>query len=215
MNKSSRFRGYGWSMVCGALVLVTMGCTARGVATGRADGPGASEAGVVLAGETTPQAIAGLSLSSPLPLKRANQRLDEGLGTLEADVRTRINSYESWEAERDNGAWMLVVNRITFAPDTPLDLDEAVKGTVEDITDGLEQACQPQYSTTSGMVAGLPGRRLSLRCDLPKEGPVYVEGIIFSQASTLWQVQVAFQNPVQKAEAQRILQSVKVAATSQ
>ncbi len=200
-----------WSLVWVLLVL-PLGGSLRAdwaLALGNELTQSAPEAELVSDGAQ--QAIAGLAITSPLPLKRANQRLDDGLGALEAEVRSQISSYESWEAERDNGAWILVVNRITFVPGAQLDLDEAVNGTVEDITDGLEQACQPQFSATPGMVAGLPGRRLSLRCDVPTGGPVYVEGVLFSQKTTLWQVQVAFQNPGQKAEAQKILQSVRVA----
>ncbi len=161
------------------------------------------------------QQVARLSLQTPTAFVQANQRLDVGLRELPEDIRAKIVSYESWDADADAGAWKVVVNRITYTKGLELNLDEATKGTVEDITSGLENACKPHYQITSQLVVGLPGRYLSLSCDLPNEGPVYVEAVIFSDNETLWQVQVAFADKAKLAEAKEVLQSVKLNQTSQ
>lgn len=208
MGNRLKQRAVLFSLVLGSVLVTATGCINQ-----QAEAELVSETEIQTAPLTngwTPQVAAGLSINSPVKLNRSNQRMDQSLGELTADIRSKIRSYESWDAERDEGTWMLVVNRISYDQETELDLDEALKGTVEDITEGLENACKPEYTSTSQMVAGQPGRRLSLSCNLPDEGPVYVEGVLFSQGTTFWQVQVAFQDRAKRAEAEQILQSVKL-----
>ena len=166
---------------------------------------------VATTGAQQGQTVAGLSIQSPLSFVRANQRFDVGLRELPAEIRSKILSYESWDAVNDEGTWKIVVNRITYHKGTELDLDAAAEGSVEDIAIGLENACKPQYVIHSRLVANLPGRYLSLSCNLPQEGPVYVEGMTFADRETLWQVQVAFEDKAKLAAAKNILASIKMA----
>lgn len=162
-----------------------------------------------------PQTVAGLTIASPFSFVRANERLDVGLRELSETVRSNIVSYESWDATAKDETQKIVVNRITYAKGMELNLDAAAEGSVEDIMTGLEHACKPQYVIKSQLVANLPGRHVSFRCNLPDDGPVYVESLTFADHETMWHVQVAFQDKAKLTEAKAILGSVQMNAVSQ
>lgn len=195
-------------VLLGSVLLISTGCFKQ-TATPQWVEP--AEAKTVVATTSGHQhTVAGLSLESPFPFVRANKRLDVGLRDLAADIRANIVSYESWDATAADGTQKIVVNRITYRKGTQLNLDAATEGSVEDIMTGLENACKPKYVIHSQLVANLPGRYMSFSCTLPQEGPVYVESLTFADKETLWQVQVAFDNPAKRSEVQDLLDSVRM-----
>jgi hypothetical protein len=196
-----------FSVLLGVVLFTSMGCFKQATAPGFVE---KAEAQTTVTKVSQTQTVAGLSLDSPFTFVRANERLDTGLRDLSEDIRSNIVSYESWDATAADGTQKIVVNRITYRKGRELNLDAATEGSVEDIMLGLENACKPQYKINSQMVANLPGRYLSLSCNLPQEGPVYVESITFADKETLWFVQVAFDSKAKLAAAKSILNSVRI-----
>jgi len=201
-----------FTVLLGTVLFTAAGCFKQASDSGLVARAEAQTPNTQKIGQT--QTVAGLSLESPFSFVRANERLDNGLRELSEDIRSNIVSYESWDATAQDGTQKIVVNRITYAKGTELSLDAATEGSVEDIMTGLENACKPKYQINSQLVANLPGRYMSFSCNLPQEGPVYVESITFADNETLWYVQVAFQDKAKLAEAKDILNSVRMNTVS-
>ncbi|MDX2230481.1 MAG: hypothetical protein NW220_12645 [Leptolyngbyaceae cyanobacterium bins.349] len=200
------------TVLLGAVLITSTGCFKQTTNHGLVERAEAKTASGEKAGKT--QTVAGLSLATSLPF-RENERMDAEMGKVPDDARSKIVSYESWNAESENSDWTVIVHRITYSPDIELDLSGAAKGAVEDVAEGLENACKPEYTINSQMIANMPGRYLSLMCNLPQEGPLYMEAVTFAKDATLWQVRVLFQDKAKLTEAKAILNSVKTNQISQ
>lgn len=131
--------------------------------------------------------------------------------SLPEEIREVIQAMRSYAGGRISDGLRCEFSYARYAEGVKLDLDGAVGGAMSQGAAALGDTA-PQYSTEAIEIAGLPGRRVVYRQPRGR-GNMQLSATFLAHGQELWQLQAIATTPAARKAAERILASVKPAAT--
>ncbi|MEM7247439.1 MAG: hypothetical protein AAF533_19040 [Acidobacteriota bacterium] len=146
-----------------------------------------------------------LSVESPVALHPVEGIVAE----LSETVRQRLVSHES-HMSRDERL-LVGVTRAVYVPGTALNLEGAVRGAITNAAAAVGTS-PPDYVTEPVVVDGLAGLRVS--CRILSEPPMSNQLVVIHHGTTQWMLHVAHSDAKMASDAERIVSSLTIDASS-